>query len=95
MSAVVRGVEDEDEEGRPIWRLTLRCGHEAVRLRHCASPPTSTSGPCRGCKLRAKEQRKWIKRKAKLAAQREAEAARPTEKDLAWEMKIKTLMAIE
>jgi hypothetical protein len=95
VSAVVKGVEEEDEEGRPIWVLTLACGHTLTCGRRSTTPPTSRRGDCRKCKLRAKEARKWIKRRAKRAAQREAEAAKPTEKDLAWEMKIKTLMAIE
>jgi hypothetical protein len=96
MSAVVRGVEDEDRQtGQPIWRLVLSCGHEVTCGRHPTTPPTSRPGECRKCKTRAREQRKWIKRKAKRAAQREAETAKPTEKDLAWEAKIKTLMTIE
>jgi hypothetical protein len=96
MSAVVKGIEDEDPEtGRPIWRLTLSCGHEVICGRRSERPPTSRPGDCRKCKLRAKEQRKWIKRKARRAAQREAVQAQPMEAERAWEMKIKTLMAIE
>jgi hypothetical protein len=95
MSAVVRGLEDEDELGNPIWVLTLSCGHQTTCGRHSATPPLSRPGLCRGCKARAREQRKWIKRKAKRAAQREAAQSRPSEKDLAWEAKLKTLMMIE
>jgi hypothetical protein len=96
MSAVVKGVEDEDPDtGRPIWRLVLSCGHEATCGRHSAIPPPSRPGGCRKCKLRAKEQRKWIRRKERRAAEREAVQAQPTEAERVWEMKIRTLMAIE
>jgi hypothetical protein len=96
MSAVASALPDEGPTtGQPIWLLTLKCGHTVTCGRHGATPPTSRPGDCRKCKVRAREQRKWIKRRAKRAAQREAEAAKPTEKDLAWEMKIKTLMATE
>jgi hypothetical protein len=96
MSAVVSGIEDEDPEtGQPIWRLTLKCGHQTVCGRRSAIPPPSRPGQCRACKARAREQRKWIKRKAKQAAERKAAQAQPTEAERAWEAKIKTLMAIE
>jgi hypothetical protein len=96
MSAVVSGIEDEDPEtGQPIWLLTLKCGHTVTCGRHGATPPTSRPGECRKCKLRAKEQRKWIKRKAKRAAAREAAQRQPTEAERAWEAKVKQLMTIE
>jgi hypothetical protein len=95
MSAVVRDVEEEDGEGRPIWRLLLRCGHEATCGRHSTTPPTSHPGPCRACRRREVEARKWIKRKAKMAAAREAAQRQPTEAERAWEAKIKQLMTIE
>jgi hypothetical protein len=95
MSAVVRGIEDEDGEGRPIWRLTLSCGHQTSCFRHSPTPPTSRPGPCRGCKVREKDARKYQRRKVRQQIEREAEAAKPTEGELAFEAKIKVLMTIE
>jgi hypothetical protein len=96
MSAVAKALPDDDPEtGQPIWLLTLKCGHTVTCGRHGATPPTSRPGDCRKCKLRAKEQRKWIKRKARRAAQREAAQAQPSEAERVLENKIRVLMAAE
>ena len=57
MSAVALYSEDVDEStGKPIWSLTLRCGHAVTCGRFSERPPTQR--PCVTCKQREKWRRK-------------------------------------
>jgi hypothetical protein len=61
MSAVALYSEDVDETtGKPLWRLTLRCGHMIMCGRASNRPPRQR--PCATCKKgekwRRKDQRK-------------------------------------
>jgi len=67
MSAVALYSEDIDERiGQPIWSLILRCGHTVICGRFSERPPTQR--PCNKCKARAREQRKYQRKKARQAA---------------------------
>ena len=71
MSAVALYPEDVDKgTGKPIWALTLRCGHTVTCGRFSTHPPTQR--PCITCKKREKWRRKDQRRRERKAAKLEA-----------------------
>ena len=67
MSAVALYSEDIDEStGKPIWSLTLRCGHHVTCGRHSERPPTQR--PCLACKRRDKQRKKDQRKRERKAA---------------------------
>jgi hypothetical protein len=67
VSAVALYSEDVDEStSRPIWSLTLRCGHTAICGRFSERPPTQR--PCATCKQREEWRRKYQRKRERRAA---------------------------